>query len=66
MKQDLSLRLKDKALFQEKRLRMMNTEASPNKVDLRDKAKIHFRQPETLSPPSQRKSSSQIMEKERY
>lgn len=40
MKEDLSLRLKDKALFQEKRRRMMNTEASPNKVDLRDKAKL--------------------------
>lgn len=51
MKEDLSLRLKDKALFQEKRRRMMNTEASPNKVDLRDKAKLHFRQTETLPHP---------------
>ena len=51
MKEDVSIRLKDKALFQEKRLRMMNTEASPNKVDLRDKAKIHFRPAETLPHP---------------
>ena len=55
MKENLSIRLKDKALFQEKRLRMMNTEANPNKVDLRDKAKIHFMQPETLPhPPKER------------
>lgn len=50
MKEDLSFRLEDKALFQEKRRRMMNTEASPNKVDLRDKAKL-LRQTETLPHP---------------